>query len=287
MSGLAMTPLSHLLDDVRGLRWPSRRRVSGALPGVHDSRRRGMSPELSEFRAYRQGDDPRQLDWKLLARTDRAYVRLAEERSILPTIFVLDASASMDFPSGAKSKWTLAVTVTIGLAAVAHASGDPVGLIVPTASGEILIPPRTRRGVVDELARALGVVRPEGSPALDDAMRRTGNARRIVLVSDFLGREPELTGAALALAQQGREVCAIHVVAERELDPGRDTRMVVDPEDPSLRRPLSRESVVDYRAEFDAWRAALARAWRLRGASFTEVVTSEPPARLVRRIVSA
>ena len=80
---MTLAPYGALLDTVRGLAWPSRRRASGVLPGAHESRRRGTSPELSEYRAYRQGDDPKQLDWKLLARTDRAFVRLAEERSIL------------------------------------------------------------------------------------------------------------------------------------------------------------------------------------------------------------
>ena len=51
-----------ILDAVRGLTWPARRRVSGTHTGTHLSRLRGRAPELSEYRLYRQGDDPRQLD---------------------------------------------------------------------------------------------------------------------------------------------------------------------------------------------------------------------------------
>src|SRR5688572_15250045 len=108
-----------LFDSLRGLSWPTRRRALGALPGTHRSRLRGTAPELSEYRLYRQGDDPRQLDWKLLARSDRAYIRLAEDRSLLATWFVVDASASMAFPEETKGKWRLAVDVALGLASVA------------------------------------------------------------------------------------------------------------------------------------------------------------------------
>ena len=121
---------STLFDSLRGLSWPSRRRAVGTLPGNHRSRLRGTAPELSEYQLYRQGDDPRQLDWKLLARSDRAYIRLAEDRSLLATWFIVDASASMAFPADTLAKWRLAVDVTLGLASVALSSGDPVGLLI-------------------------------------------------------------------------------------------------------------------------------------------------------------
>src|SRR5678810_56818 len=88
-----------LLDAIRGVKWPALRAVPGALPGAHHSRLRGAAPELSEYRVYRQGDDPKRIDWRLLARSDRAYIRLATDRAILPTMIVLDASASMAYPT--------------------------------------------------------------------------------------------------------------------------------------------------------------------------------------------
>ncbi|HEU4565419.1 MAG TPA: DUF58 domain-containing protein, partial [Gemmatimonadaceae bacterium] len=55
-----------LLDALRGVRWPARRPVRGTTTGAHASRMVGVSPEFTEYRPYRQGDDPRRLDWKLL-----------------------------------------------------------------------------------------------------------------------------------------------------------------------------------------------------------------------------
>src|SRR3954470_20957102 len=123
-------PYGTLLDSVRGIRWPAARRVGGATLGAHPSRLRGNSSEFSEFRPYRQGDDPRRVDWRLLARSDRAYVRLTTDRATLRTAIVVDASASMAFPTDTLEKGVRAREIAIGLAAVAHAESDPVGLTI-------------------------------------------------------------------------------------------------------------------------------------------------------------
>src|SRR6478735_11701764 len=96
-----------LLDSVRGIRWPARSAVRGGIPGAHTSRMRGTSAEFTEYRPYRQGDDLRRIDWKLFGRSDRAYIRLSNDRSILPTMIVLDATASMAFPVATLGKWRL------------------------------------------------------------------------------------------------------------------------------------------------------------------------------------
>src|SRR3954467_2601545 len=114
-------PYGELLDAVRGVRWPAARRVGGATLGAHPSKLRGNSSEFSEFRPYRQGDDPRRIDWRLLARSDRAYVRLTTDRATLRTAIVVDASASMAFPAGSLDKWVRGREIAIGLASIAHA----------------------------------------------------------------------------------------------------------------------------------------------------------------------
>src|SRR5512140_714843 len=177
-----------LLDSVRGIRWPARSAVRGGIPGAHTSRMRGTSAEFTEYRPYRQGDDLRRIDWKLFGRSDRAYIRLSNDRAILPTTVVLDASASMDFPVETHGKWNFATELAIGLAAVARSSADPVGLIIVQEGKTVQLPPRTRQGVIHEMLRAVGEARPEGdeklSTALTAAMRVSG---RIVLITDFLG----------------------------------------------------------------------------------------------------
>src|SRR5258707_15098546 len=123
-------PYGSLLDAVRGVRWPAARRVGGATLGAHPSKLRGNSSEFSEVRPYRQGDDPRRVDWRLLARSDRAYVRLTTDRATFSTGMVVDASASMAFPATSLDKWRLARELAVGLGSVAHAEADPEGISI-------------------------------------------------------------------------------------------------------------------------------------------------------------
>jgi uncharacterized protein (DUF58 family) len=278
-----------LLDALRGVRWLARRTVPGGLPGTHRSRTRGTAGEFTEYRPYRQGDDPRRLDWRLLARSDRAFIRLTDDHALLATNLVVDASLSMAFPADTLGKWRMAGAIATGLAAVAHASGDPVGLLVPTATGVRRLMPRTRHGVVGEIARALAEVRPEGAHPLAPLLAPLAGGGRLVLVSDFLGEtdgDDALRSAAAAFAAAGGEVYAVHVMAVEELDPPRRAVLAVDPERPTLRRALVDANRAEYVAAFAEWRASTARRWREIGASFVSVSTAERPDVAVRRVVA-
>src|SRR5215213_577781 len=276
-----------LLDAIRGVKWPSMRAVAGALPGAHHSKLRGSAPELSEYRVYRQGDDPKRIDWRLLARSDRAYIRLAEDRSVVPTLIIVDGTASMAFPPRTVAKWRSACDLAIGLAAVAHASRDPVGVVIVAGRGMRQLPPRTRRGIVGEIARALDATTADGSASLAAALTGVRPRTRIAIVSDFLGDADEVRRRAGEVAAAGGEVHAIHVVADAELDPPSRSMLAVDPEDPTIARPLVADARAVYLARFGEWRAQLAAAWRGEGLSYTMATVSEPSSRVVRRVASA
>ncbi|GJG86343.1 hypothetical protein tb265_15240 [Gemmatimonadetes bacterium T265] len=296
-----------LLDELRGLRWPARRRVPGVLPGAHPARLRGPGGEFSEYRAYRQGDDPRRLDWRLLARSDRAYVRLADDHALLPTVCVVDASLSMAYPDAetvrgdagrlrapqVRTKWQAACALAVGLAGVAHAAGDPVGLVVGGRAGDgrdmpRVLAPRSRRGVVLELARALDATTPAAAGGLAALMARVpgGVGTRVVLIGDFLDDDPGAARrAAAAHVAGGGEVYAVHVVAAEEVEPPPGLRVAVDPEDARVRRAMDAGARAEYAARFAEWRLELARAWRGAGAAYALVRTDEPAGRVVRRVV--
>jgi uncharacterized protein (DUF58 family) len=232
------------------------------------------------------------LDWKLLARTDRAYVRLAEEQAILPTILVVDASASMAYPTPGLHKWVQACHMVVGLAAVAHGSGDPVGMVAATADGTVTVVPRTRRGIIAEIATALASVTPAGARPLTAAMtaaRALVTRRgRLVVVSDFLGDGAEDAAALIAMAGElvasGGECLAVHIAAREELDPPWGRALVADPEQPTLRRPLVGATRAAYVARFGAWREELSRAWRAAGSAYALIAADEVSVRAVRRI---
>jgi uncharacterized protein (DUF58 family) len=273
-----------LLDAVRGVHWQARRAVVSALAGTHHSKQRGTSAEFTEYRFYRQGDDPRRIDWRLLARSDRAYIRLATDRAILPTMIVLDASASMAFPVATREKWRRAREIAVGLAAVVHADGDPVGVAVADDRGQMrVVPARTRRGVVGEIARIVDAASPGGPNALASTVHAM-RSRRIAIITDLLGDATELLRVARVHIVGGGEVHLIHVIAREEIDPPRRTILAVDPEQLALQRLLAESTRRDYDAAFGSWRADMARQWRAAGASYTEVITDEATPHAVRRI---
>ena len=275
-----------LLDAIRGVKWPALRAVAGALPGAHHSRLRGSAPELSEYRVYRQGDDPKRIDWRLLARSDRAYIRLAEDRSIVSTLIVVDATASMAFPPRTLAKWRTACDLAIGLAAVGHASRDPVGLVIATGDGIRQLPARTRRGIVGEISRALDSTTPAGTAPVAPALAGVRPRWRVAIISDFLGDADDVRRRAGEVAAAGGEVHAVHVVADEELNPPERSMLAVDPEDASIARPLVADVRAAYLERFAAWRAELATAWRGEGLSYTLARVSEPTSRVVRRIAN-
>lgn len=275
-------PYGALLDAVRGVRWPAARRVMGATLGAHPSQLRGNSSEFSEFRPYRQGDDPRRVDWRLLARSDRAYVRLTTDRATFRTSMIVDASASMAFPLPALDKWRLARELAVGLAAVAHAEADPVGLAIAGAQTSVLVP-RARRSVLLEMMRALDVTVPSGVSVLAPLVT-SARAARVVIITDLLGDADELLAAARLRVASRSEVIVVHIVATEELDPPDDALLAVDPEAPAMRRILDHHLRAGYREAFTRWIDETAANVRAAGVRYVRAVTSEPTPHLVRRI---
>ena len=279
---------SALLDAVRGIRWPARAAVRGGIPGAHNSRMRGSSAEFTEYRPYRQGDDLRRIDWKLFGRSDRAYIRLSNDRAILPTTIVLDASASMAFPVDTLGKWNLASQLAVGLAAVARTSADPVGLVIARSNENLQLPPRTRQSAIHEMMRSVLETKPSGSqplsPAFDAAARVSG---RIVLLTDFLGDADDLLSNASRMVVAGKEVHAIHIVAPEEIEPPRETLLVSDPEDPEVRRPLDADARDQYLKQFAAWRDRIAHDWSDAGVAYSAAVVEQEAAdHIVRRVTA-
>jgi uncharacterized protein (DUF58 family) len=247
---------------------------------------RGTAPELAEYKLYRQGDEAKRIDWKLLARSDRAYIRLAPERATLATTLLVDSSASMAFPADSYSKWNHARRIAVGLAAVAHAGGDPVGMIIPAEPSNRYLPPRTRRGVVAEIAQLLELVVPSGSRSLASLVGVAYATPRLAIISDFLDDDEGLLRSVRAHIASGGEVHLVHVVAEEELNPPHRALVATDPENPAVRRTFAEPVRAEYQRAFAEWREQLARSALQAGAFYTVASSGEPADRAVRRIVA-
>ena len=127
--------------------------VEGYWKGLHGSHRHGFSAEFAEYRAYVPGDDIRYLDWKVLARRDKTFIRKFREETNLRTHLLLDLSRSMEYGSTGYSKLEYARTLAATLAVFLHGQGDEIGAPhlrssrprLPPAPPPLRPPPRNPR----------------------------------------------------------------------------------------------------------------------------------------------
>jgi uncharacterized protein (DUF58 family) len=102
--------------------------VDGFMIGMHKGTRRGIGSEFSQYRSYQPGDDIRQIDWKMFARSDRYYIKESETESSVTVRFFLDMSASMKYEENGITRFQYATLVTAVLATIASQQGDAVAL---------------------------------------------------------------------------------------------------------------------------------------------------------------
>jgi uncharacterized protein (DUF58 family) len=281
----SLSPYAELLDSLGGLTWPSQVRVRAGDPGSHRSNRLGRSPEFTEYRSYRPGDDLRRLDWKLYGRTDRLFLRIADDHAALRTSIIVDASASMRFPVEGYGKWEHACAITLGLTSVAISDGDAVGVSVAAADGERAVPPRRRRDVLHDIAALFQTIGVGGDASVVGAVERLVSAPRLVVISDFLGESERALGAMRVAAAAGAEIFAVHVVAEAELNPPERAFMASDPERPDFRRAMSDDSRARYLEAFATWRERVAGEMHAMNGNYRLTSTAEHVRDVVRRVI--
>src|ERR1700710_3123670 len=129
LKGRALTAPKTLMS-IKNLELRARVVVEGFWHGLHRSPYHGFSVEFSEYRQYTPGDDPRYLDWRLYARTDRYYIKKFEDETNLRCYLVLDLSRSMGYGSLGYTKVEYARTVAATLAYFLSTQRDAVGLVV-------------------------------------------------------------------------------------------------------------------------------------------------------------
>ena len=257
--------------------------VEGFLAGLHRSPFRGFSVEFTEHRAYQPGDELRYLDWRILARSDRLFVKQFEEETNLRSMILVDASRSMAWRGTPErlTKRAYADRLAAALALILLRQRDATGLVTFDEQVRQIVPARVKTGQWSRLVRAL-IDTPDGlGTAAHSALQRLTAllARRgmVVLISDLLF-DRELALAALRyLRHRGHNVVVFHLMdpAEAELggppevrfrDPESALSVVVRP------RELARAYAETVKREIAAWRTACRR----HGIAYHHVLTDLP-----------
>ena len=204
--------------------------VEGFLIGLHRSPYHGFSAEFSSYREYAPGDDLRHLDWKVLGRTDRFYLKQFEENTNLACHVLLDCSGSMsvgEAPAGKGapgrvSKFTYARQLAAALAYLMLKQQDAVGLVAFAQGPVASIPARARTvqlgGILGALAgivAAGGTAVATGLAGIPEKLRRRG---LVVFVSDCLAEPAEILETMKLFRTRGHEVIVFQILAREERD---------------------------------------------------------------------
>lgn len=206
---------------LKDLRLTARRAIGAQGIGVHHSRSRGAGLEFAQYRAYEPGDELRQIDWKLYARSDRFFVREAERESPLTVWIVLDATASMNQRDGERgTRFDAARRLTACIAELALRQGDRFGLLVLHGDGVRLVAPGNGARQRDQLLLALHGLTAGGTfPAaekLAPVWERIGAGDLVLALSD--GFDEAMIALIERLAAARREVLAIQLLTAEERD---------------------------------------------------------------------
>jgi uncharacterized protein (DUF58 family) len=249
-----------VLERVRHLHLHARQAVAGLWHGTQRSIHTGHDVEFADYKPYDLGDSLRDVDWRVLARTDRLVVRRYRAETELPVMIVLDASGDL---GSTPAKLDMALRTAATMAYLLHLDGEPVGLTIGAGEGVTIrrLPPRRGRRHLAQLFLLLASVRPSGRAGLDSLFREVGAhlgpRSLVVVVSDFMEEPSTWTGALAALTRQRVDLRAFQVWDPAELELRYDAPLKLRspetneelPVDPSAARALFGEVVSEFFTE--------------------------------------
>jgi uncharacterized protein (DUF58 family) len=279
-----------LLARISDLALLARTVVDGFMHGQHRSLRKGSSLDFAQHRSYQPGDDLRRIDWRVYGRTDRFYIKEFEADTNAGVLFALDQSGSMDFGSGAVTKFTYGRFLAASLAWLSQGQGDRVGLA--TFDGDIvdIVPPSVRH--LQLLLHTLSRAQAKGASKLVSAIEQVGalttRAGIIAVITDCYEDAAILGRAIDSLRVRGNDVIVFHLVDPAELSlPGDAAATFEDAETGTLLPLRPGELRTKYQALLTAHHEALTQRIAAAGADYVRVNISEPLDRALHAYLDA
>src|SRR5262245_25119104 len=211
-----------VLAKISSLELLSRTVVEGFISGLHRSPYTGFSTEFAEYRQYMPGDDLRYLDWRLLWRTDRYYIKKYRADANAQCHILIDASASMRYTTTGISKLQYAQFLGSSLAYLANKQQDAVGLIAFDQEVRTHIPAQSRTGhmqtIFGWMERLEAGNETRLSQMLHLAAERITRRGIIVVISDFYDEPEAIISALQHLRFKGNDVIVFHVLDKNETE---------------------------------------------------------------------
>ena len=203
-----------LVERLNHLQVTARSVVEGSITGAHRSPLKGASVEFRQHRFYTPGDEPRRLDWRVLGRTDRPYIKEYDEETNLRCVLALDESGSMAYggasgnsSSGVApgSKFDYGARLVAALAYLMLGQTESVGLALFGERAKHWLAPRAATAqlsrVIDLLERAAPTGPSDPGRAIQDVADRLGRRSLAIVVSDFFTPVPRLRAGRTGVAR--------------------------------------------------------------------------------------
>jgi uncharacterized protein (DUF58 family) len=208
-----------IINTVNGLELIARIVVEGFMSGSNRSQTIGFGQEFSQYRSYEPGDDLRQLDWKMFARSERYYVKLSEIETNITIKFVVDASHSMSYTENGISKLQYAKVITAALAHLARKQSDTIGLYGINDKHLQVVQPRFEQQQFMRFMNALVNLKSEGhwlaGKKTETLVDHTGK-EMIVFITDLYDQDNDLLSFIGRLKTSRNEVIVFQLIGERE-----------------------------------------------------------------------
>ncbi|MEN9023321.1 MAG: DUF58 domain-containing protein [Verrucomicrobiaceae bacterium] len=288
-------PTKHIdaktLMRIKSLDLRARRILEGYTQGLHRSPYHGSSVEFSEYRAYSEGDDPKHIDWKLYARSDRYCIKKYEAETNLICHLVVDQSRSMEFSTLDYTKADYASTLAATFAQFLFSQGDSVGIVTFADEINTYVPPRRRRGQMHQMVVALETepksTRTDIKKSLGDMSPMLRKRGLVVILSDLLEDIKSISSQITYLRSCGHDVIVFQILDPAEArwtfkdnavfeDMETGDRFLLDPE----------RARAHYEEQFGAHQAAVEKLCAGLGIDLVKAVTDAPFDQTLHRLLS-
>jgi uncharacterized protein (DUF58 family) len=211
-----------IINTLSGLTLISKVTVQGFLAGLNHSKRLGAGMEFSQYRGYQPGDDMRLLDWKMLARSGRYYIKQSEIETHVRIKFIVDASHSMQHEEGGLSKMDYTRVLVASLAWLAQSQGDAIGLYALNDKQLHALQPKVDQKHFKRLLHQLIDIQPDGKwpqqTLTSQTLQGQHHKELIFFISDLYEETSELTQSISKLKTPRNEVVVLQLLGKDELE---------------------------------------------------------------------
>lgn len=256
--------------------------VEGIMSGLHASSYRGMSVEFAEYRQYQPGDEPKKIDWKAYARSDKYVIKEYEDETNLDAYLILDGSASMNFASKDHlTKWQYGGILAASLAYILQNQKDQVGLVVLDEQIKKEMQPKNTRGhiirLIGELEDTIPLRKTQLAKVLHQVASKINRRSMIILISDLLDDPTEVIKSLSHLQFGGNEVIVIQTLDNSELMfDFEEPTMFLDPETSLTVSAMPRDVKTEYLKDLQIFLNTYSEQMGKMNINYSLVNTSSP-----------